>query len=122
MNVLDDACLLRGLSCGNIGSERISSGDFFGDWEIAVFVAEAFVGFLQVQRNWIVNAGVDFRVGEMLLQAVAIGDADHVEMIDRPRPFGLMRSRRCSELREQAAVFDRSGLALASPLAPDGAA
>jgi hypothetical protein len=63
LNALDYACLLRGLELRKHGQRENFYGDLFGDREIALFVSEAFVCFLQVQRNWIVDAGIDFRGG-----------------------------------------------------------
>ena len=69
-----------------MGSERISRSDFFGDREVTILESKCFVGLLQMQRNRIVNAGIDLGVREMLLQTIAIRYTHNVQVMHWTRP------------------------------------
>ncbi len=89
-NLFDDSYLL-GLS--QIRKHRQGhncAGRAFGDWKITLGVVQHAIGFLQVQRNRIVNAGADALVFQICHQPFAIIDTHHVKVVDRAGPGRLV--------------------------------
>ncbi len=62
----------------------------FSDRKIALAIAEMGVRFLQVKGNWVVQTGLDLRIGQLLANAFSIGLLDHIKMIDVP-PLSQLR-------------------------------
>ena len=57
-------------------------GRVFGNREIAFFIAEMFVGGLQVQRERIVQSSGDTVLAEMLLEGIPAFYVDDIQMVD----------------------------------------
>lgn len=50
------------------------------------------IGFLEMKRNRIVDAGSDSRLGEMFLNGVAVMDANHIQVVHRTHGIGTKGS------------------------------
>src|SRR5271156_2136354 len=116
LNLLDDSRLRRSLELRIHGKREDFHSDFFGDREVTFFETKAFIGLLQMKRNRIVNTGIDLGIGEMLLQSIAIGHADDVEVMDRTRPCRAVRNDYTVRRRQQLVVTGSSLLALLVPI------
>ena len=78
----DDGVLLVFAELGVDGEGEDFGGGAFGVGEVAGFVAEGARGFLQVERQRVVDFGADFVGGEEGAEVVAAGGADDVLVED----------------------------------------
>src|SRR5580700_1068255 len=88
----------------------------FRDRETALFIGKVSVGFLQVQRNRIVDRRADVRLAKMLLQRNAILNANHVEMVNRFGPGRFARQNDSLRRTEQLLISSRAFAPLLRPL------
>src|SRR5271170_6836064 len=82
LDLLDDARLRFGLKLRIHWKRENLQSNFFGDREVAVLESESFVGLLQVERYWIMNAGVDLGFREVLLQSFAVCHPHHIQVMN----------------------------------------
>ena len=57
------------------------ASEFFGDGEVAFFVAEMFVSGLEMERDGVMDAGFDAVVGEELSELVSALSASDEEVV-----------------------------------------
>ena len=81
--------LLAVVSCGYIGNERISDATFSVIGKSPCMVSKAAIGFLQMERDGVMNTRTDTRCLQIILQPLSILYPYHVEVIDCSRPRWL---------------------------------
>lgn len=86
LNPLHDAGLRGSLQLWVHREGKDLRRDPFCDGKVASLESESFVGLLQMQRDRIVNTGVDLRIRQVFLQPCAICYSHHIQVVDWPRP------------------------------------
>ena len=86
-----------------------------GHRKISPTVVQRSVGFLQMQGNWVVNAGAYARLIQMGHHAVTIIRSDHIEVIHGSGPGRLIRRKHSFVLRQKTVVFGGPIAALRVP-------